>query len=148
MLLPGSSIWVTLAFLLQVIPYHLQGFGRVEELLVLCVGDAQELKTDWFGRLCFHLSRASASLFDAGSALLKDSKTTQARIFANKTQSCRLDMVRNSGESFYFYCCCLQTLDRVYKYASRVSPSNFRAQAFFFFSFFSFFFFILEFHCD
>lgn len=99
---PGNSIWVTFPSLLQVIPYHLQGLGGVE--LLVCVGKTQVSKTDWFGRLSFHLIRASASLFDPESALQKDIKTIQARIFANETLSCWLDMVGKYWERFSSVC--------------------------------------------
>ena len=86
----ARSISVTLPSLLQLIPYHLHGLERVE---LACTGETHDSKTDWFGTLFFHLSRASTSV----SALQKETKTTQERKFANETQSFWLAIVGNSG---------------------------------------------------
>jgi hypothetical protein len=57
---------VTLAAMSQVIPNHVHG---PDVLIVDGAGRVHDRRDVWFSRLCFHLRRASASVFGVASML-------------------------------------------------------------------------------
>ena len=87
-------ISVMLPSLLHAIPCHLHGL-EAEELV--CA--THDFRICWSGRLFFHLSRASASVFDLVLALQEDSKTKSA------SKTCNDSFPWQAICSDLFFCC-------------------------------------------